>query len=87
MQHGQNIDLPLGRDRINDPIRQPGHRKSPRPRNLADTPELRELPEHHCSLEDPAHHPLGGALIVLRDPVADRDQIVPRLRREVNLQA
>lgn len=87
MQHGQHIDLPLGRDRIDDLIRQPRHRKHARSRNLANTPKLRELTEHHRGLKDPAHHPLGGALIVLRDPVADRDQIVPRLRREVNLQA
>jgi hypothetical protein len=44
MQHGQHIDLPLGRNRIDDPIRQPGHGKSPRPRNLADTPKFGNCP-------------------------------------------
>lgn len=87
MQHGQHIDLRFRRNRINNQIRQPDHRELARPRHLPRAPEHRELPEHHRGLHDPADHPLRRVLVIFGDPVADRDQIVARLRREVNVQA
>ena len=87
MQDGENVDLAFRRDGVDNTIRQPRHRKHARPRNLPNFTKLRKLPEHHRGLKYPAHHPLGRPFIVLRNPIANRDQIVPRLRREVNLQA
>ena len=87
MKHRQHVDLRLRRNRVNDPIRQPDDRKLARPLDLADMPQHRELSEHHRRLHDPADHALCRTIIILRDPIADRDQIVPRLRREANPQA
>lgn len=87
MQHGQHIDLRLRRDPIDDQIWQPDHRELACVRHLPGTAQHRELPEHHRRLHNPGNYPVSGALIIPGDPVADRLQIVPRLRRENNDQA
>jgi hypothetical protein len=87
MQHRQHIDVSLGRNRINDQIWQPGDRELSRPVNLTHSSQHRKLPEHHRRLHDPADPAIRRAIIVGSDPVADRQQIIPRLRREINVQA
>lgn len=87
MHDGHHIDLSLALDPIDDQIGQADHRKFARPGNPPDAPQHRELPEHHRRLDDPGDHLIGDAGIVLRDPVADRKQVVARLRCEVNVQA
>jgi len=87
MQHGQNVDLFFRRNRIDDPVRQSRHHEHPRSSNITDMTKFRELPEHHRNLDNSADHSFSGALIVLRNPIADCDQIVPRFWCEVNPQA
>lgn len=87
VQHGQDVDLRFRRNPIDDQIRQPDDRKLARPFDGARAAQHRELPEHHRRLHDPGDDSIRGALIVFGDPVADRGEIVARLRREINAQA
>lgn len=68
-------------------IRQPYHRELPGALDCTRAPKHRELPEHHRGLHDPRDHPIGSAIIVFGDPVADGGKVVPRLRSEANVQA
>lgn len=87
VQHGQDIQLRLRRQRIDDQVRQPCHRKLACAIYLPRPTEHREVTEHHRGLQNPADDAIRRALVILRDPVADRAQVVARLWREINVQA
>lgn len=86
MDHRQHVDVTLRDDRINDQIGQPHDRKFARTLHASNAPKHRKPPEHLRCLQDAADHPLGGAFIVARDPCPDRQQIVIRLWREIDVQ-
>jgi len=86
MHNRQHIDIGLRRDPVDNDIGQPDNRKLPRSGHQSLASEQRKLAEHHRRLRDSGDYIVGGAGIILRDPVPYCDQIIPRLRGEINVQ-